>query len=167
MSDPFTSSLLLGLYCKDCNRKILDRCSQCGQFRAEFKPHPKDLCSSCGQLRTAEEREETSDEESDEEEDAIILKNGTWRRKCSCCNRPRDMCTKCKRPYISDSEGESDEEVDDSDVGLDKDEEEEKDEDEDDVEDEDEDEDLEEEEDQRGSGSIESCALKSKRLKLE
>ena len=148
---------MLSLFCKECNRKVLDRCSECGQFKPEFKHLPKDLCGGCGQLITVEQRAQSSDDEiDDEEEDFIEMKDGTWRRKCSCCNRPRNMCIKCKRPYVSDSEDESDDEDEESDLASDN--------------DEDKDEEEEDEEDdelQRGSGSTQSEATTSKRLMME
>ena len=149
------------MFCKECNRKVLDRCSECGQFKPEFKHLPKDLCGGCGQLRTVEQRAQSSDDEiDDEEEDFIEMKDGTWRRKCSCCNRPRNMCIKCKRPYVSDSEEESDDEEEESELS----------DNEEDKEEEEEDDEMEDDEDdelQRGSGSTQSEATTSKRLKME
>ncbi len=153
MSDPFYISRMIGLFCKECNRKVLDRCSHCGQFKPEFKPLPKDLCCGCGQLKTCEQKKESSKEESDEEEeDAIELKDGTLRRKCSCCNRPRNMCTKCKRPYITDSEDDSVEEENEEEGVTEEEDNEEEDED--------------EEEEQNGSGSNENNAPRAKRVKI-
>ncbi len=63
MSDTFNISTMIALFCKECNRNVLYRCSECGQFKHEFNPMPKDLCVVCGQLRTVEQRDESSDDE--------------------------------------------------------------------------------------------------------
>jgi len=105
----------INVICKQCNRKVLEKCISCGCFKPEKKLPPSALCGGCGQIKAKCPPEDGSDEdEAEEEEDYIKQSGGVLRRKCSCCNRARDSCTKCGRAYISDSEDDC-ESVKDSD----------------------------------------------------
>ncbi len=111
------------LYCTHCTRLVPTRCTSCGYFIPAKKPSPESLCIGCGQIKTTRQREQSSDEELDEEEEEYIKQKGdVLRRKCSCCNRAIDSCTKCKRAYLSDSDEEDETDVEADSEGEDKDE---------------------------------------------
>ena len=115
----------MSVICKQCNRKVLEKCISCGCFKPEKKPPSSALCGGCGQIKEKHPPEESTDEDDEEEEDYIKQSGGVLRRKCSCCNRARDSCTKCGRAYISDSEEDSEAEKDSNDAEEDNEEEEE------------------------------------------
>ena len=108
--------------CKQCNRKVLEKCISCGCFKPEKKPPPSALCGGCGQPKAKCPPEDCSDEDV-EEEDYIKQSGGVFRRKCSCCNRARHSCTKCGRAYISDSDEDCESEQDSDDAAEDNEEE--------------------------------------------
>ena len=114
----------MSLICKQCNRKVLEKCISCGCFKPEKKPPPSALCGGCGQPKAKCPPEDGSDEDV-EEEDYIKQAGDVLRRKCSCCNRARDSCTKCGRAYISDSEEDCESEKDSDDAAEDNEDEEE------------------------------------------
>ena len=119
------------LSCKVCDRKIPQKCMSCHQFI--YATNPINTCSGCGQERLKKVRHPDLEDEQCEQ-----LKDGTYRFRCNCCNRPRDSCPKCRRaifydPFSEDNSEESDEddeenESEDDDDDEDEEEEEEEDE---------------------------------------
>ena len=88
------------LVCKDCSRMIPERCTLCRQFIYKMVTNPNEICRGCMQVKVRD----------DTDEDCEQLNDGTWRFRCSGCNRPRDSCLKCERAIYSDSASESEEE---------------------------------------------------------